>query len=333
MNSKISIIIPAFKAEKYIGQCLNSVLNQTYSNLEVIAVVDSKSNDKTEEIVRTYEKKDSRIKVILQHGKKQGEARNGGIDEATGDYILFLDADDWLSTECCEEALKTAEGSEADIVFFDFFKEFEKKSIPIFTYKQEKLIYSNARKEFSIYNMHFVTPWGKLYSRDIIKNERFDINVKEAEDVEFNFRLYSRISFAIYIHKNLYHYRIQTNSAIHGFDENKLIKFDYTINKIKKITLGKGEEKEHAYYSFLAIVYIVLCQNSIYLNPKIGLVEKIKRIASLENREYFNDMFFYIDKVELPFSRKIIPFFGKKHIFWGIIFVLWVKQLIDLMRK
>lgn len=333
MNQKISIIIPAFKTEKYIGKCLDSVLKQTYSNIEVIAVTDSASPDRTEEIVREYAERDSRIKVILQHGKKQGEARNGGLDEATGDYILFLDADDWLSSDCCEEALKAAVNTGSQIVFFDSFKEYEKKSIPVYTYEQDQLSYSKESKEFSIYDMRFVTPWGKLYSRESIGEERFDTQTREAEDVEFNFRVYANTTSALYIHKNMYHYRVQTNSAIHGFDESKIEKFDYTVNKIKDANIGKGEERERACYSFYAIVYIVLCQNSIYLNPNIGLFEKTKRIAELGNKEYFKDMFSHLDKVGIPLSRKVIPIFGKMHVYIGIIFVIWVKHIIEAQRR
>lgn len=333
MNQKISIIIPAYKAEKYIGKCLDSVLDQTYSNIEVLAVTDSTSLDRTEEIVREYAERDNRIKVILQHGKKLGEARNGGLDEASGDYILFLDADDWLSEECCEEALKTALNTGSQIVFFDYFKEYEKKSIPVFTYEQDLLKYSKDSKEFSIYDMRFVTSWGKLYSRESIGEERFDTEIREAEDVEFNFRVFANTTSAFYIRKNMYHYRVQASSAIHGFDESKIDKFDYTVNKIKNSDIGKDEERERGCYSFYAIVYIVLCQNSIYLNPNIGLIEKTKRIASFGNKDYFNDMFSHLDKVRIPLSRKIIPIFGKMHIYIGIVFVIWVKHIIEAQRR
>lgn len=118
MNSLVSIVIPIFNKKKYLVECLSSVINQTYSNLDII-LVDDGSYDGSENICDEYSKKDKRIKVIHKQNQGLGPARNDGIKEAKGEFLMFLDADDFLENNSVEIALKNIVGTKADVVFFE----------------------------------------------------------------------------------------------------------------------------------------------------------------------------------------------------------------------
>ena len=124
--SKISVIIPIYNVEKYLSQCLESLLNQTYTDWEAICVNDG-SSDGCEEIVKQYAERDPRIKIITQDNQGLSMARNNGLKKATGDYIYFLDSDDSIHPQCLEIAYLFAKEHNADLVNFEFYKESKEK--------------------------------------------------------------------------------------------------------------------------------------------------------------------------------------------------------------
>ena len=111
----VSIIIPTYNVEKYIEQCLKSLFAQKYKNFEIICVDDG-STDKSSEILEEYEQKDKRFTVISQPNKGVSAARNRGMQQAKGKYIMFVDSDDWLAHNACEQAYKAATGNDCDIL-------------------------------------------------------------------------------------------------------------------------------------------------------------------------------------------------------------------------
>lgn len=111
----ISVIVPVFKVEKFLSKCIESILNQTYTDIEVI-LVDDGSPDKCGEICDLYAQRDKRVKVIHKENGGQASARNAGLEIATGDYISFIDSDDWIDKDMYEELLRVAKSTDADIV-------------------------------------------------------------------------------------------------------------------------------------------------------------------------------------------------------------------------
>ena len=119
MNELISIIVPVYKVEPYLNKCVDSIINQTYKNIEII-LVDDGSPDNCGKICDDYTKKDSRIKVIHKKNGGLSDARNYGIEASIGDYIMFVDSDDYISANMCEILLKTAKKYNADIINCNF---------------------------------------------------------------------------------------------------------------------------------------------------------------------------------------------------------------------
>ena len=114
MNERISIIVPVFNVEKYIERCVKSIENQSYRNLEII-LVDDESPDRCPQICDEYAKRDERIKVLHKKNGGLSDARNAGLDVATGEYIAFVDSDDWVETDFIETLYRNAESENADI--------------------------------------------------------------------------------------------------------------------------------------------------------------------------------------------------------------------------
>ena len=181
LDQKISIIIPIYNAEKYLKKCLDSIINQTKKELEFILINDG-STDSTEEIIKSY--KDERIKYFKNKNQGIGKTRNFGIDKATGDYIMFIDSDDWISKNTCEVLLEKALANNCDLVVCDFYREFDTGKLiedKLGSFKDTTL-----KNNPKLLNMINLSPWNKLYKSSLIKDNklRFIENLKY-EDAPF----------------------------------------------------------------------------------------------------------------------------------------------------
>ena len=172
----ISVIIPVYGVEKYIAQCLESVINQTYSNLEIIVINDG-TKDRSAEIAKEYAKKDSRVRVYDFENGGASAARNRGIKLANGEYIAFLDSDDWIEGQMYEKLVNEAIKSNADIVKCGF-KSNDKK---VGFYNKIETI-SNRNIDLFFNGILWVVLWNAIYKADIIKKVIFPENVRCFED-------------------------------------------------------------------------------------------------------------------------------------------------------
>lgn len=323
-DKKISIIVPAYNVEKYVGKCIESLIAQTYKNIEVI-IVDDGSKDNTGKIIDQYAEKDKRILIVHQKNNGLPHARNTGLQCASGDYIMFLDSDDWLETNCCEIVLSKIQSFDADILFFEYSKEYKNKTVKMKTYGQKELKFDlMGVKEFFLYDMRTITAWGKIYKSEVIGEQRYNESMKTAEDVDFNFRVYEKTKRALYINDNLLHYRILENSAIHGFDSMIDSKLSNVIDSLLEWGQGDLEHRE-AYYSFVAIAYILICQNKICLKPDLNFFEKVSEIRKIEDNSSYKKLFENIDKVKIPKSRKLIIWLGKRRLYFLIAIIVILK--------
>lgn len=312
MKSKVSIIIPAYNCEKYIKQCLDSVVRQTYPFIECLVVNDG-SSDNTGAIINEYASKYKFIKNIYKKNGGPSSARNLGKRYATGDYTFFLDSDDWIDSICIEKVVKEAEKNKSDIVFFGYYKDYLTKSVPQYLQKKTTVynnVNSSIRPDIFVYDMRNITVWGKLYATKCIKDIFFDERMEIAEDVDFNFRTFQNINSVVYMKDCLLHYRVHNGSAVHGFDQEIEEKFRYPIGKLKYMASINDTQKQ-AYYSFLGIAYILICKNMIYNNYFLNSNEKVEQIKSLRNEDWIQDLFRKKVKLVMPLSRKIMIFLGK----------------------
>lgn len=225
MPSKVSIVVPIYKVEKYLRRCVDSIINQTYRNLEII-LVDDGSPDKCGQIIDEYKEKDSRI--ISLHKKNGGlsDARNYGMKYVTGEYIFFLDSDDYIKSETIETLINLSLKYQADIVQGGFYYKYEnyllyddryykEDSDPIILDNKElmyELIVNERVKNFA---------WGKLYKTDLIKDLLFEKGVL-FEDVFWAHNVMSRVKKYVICHKPLTYYVQREDSIVANYSVRNL---------------------------------------------------------------------------------------------------------------
>ena len=215
-NDLISIIVPVYNVEKYIVRCLESILSQTYKNIEVIIVNDG-SVDKSGEICERYAKKDNRIKLINKSNGGLSDARNKGIDQANGIYITFVDSDDYISQNYVEILYKLIKENNADISICDKYE----------IYKDNMNVRSETKIIENVYNSkevitkllygysYYVSAWAKMYKKELFNNIRFPYG-KLYEDIGTTYLTYLNSTKIAVTNQKLYYYIIRTNSITSG---------------------------------------------------------------------------------------------------------------------
>lgn len=215
MSPKISIIIPSYNEEKYISRCLDSVLNQTFSDFEILCVDDG-STDNTFKIIKDYSEHDGRIIPLENPDKGVSAARNFGIKNAKGDYIGFVDSDDFIQPQMYEFLYKAVTENSSDFSVCRYKKTSE-FSEEFFEYKTDNFYPENFislfDNEFNKNNeLIFSGVWTKLIKKSFLKEIRFE-NFKIGEDTVFNSKLCSKDYKAVFVDAELYNYFINTESV------------------------------------------------------------------------------------------------------------------------
>mgnify|MGYP000955898924 CR=1 FL=1 len=238
MHKKISIIIPIYNVEKYLRRCIDSIVNQTYKNTEIILVNDG-SPDNCGVICDEYAKIDSRIKVIHKVNGGLSSARNAGLDIASGEYIMFVDSDDWISEDTLEKLNRYVEKGYDIINFkFRFVKEKTKNIIKLNDKIKDSYecdLFSYIDKLFSGELDFFI--WNKLYKNDLFSDVRFPVG-RNYEDLATIYKLYFNAKNIIVTDYTLYNYwlgnsnSITSNSTIKNMTDYLLsTKEIYEVNK------------------------------------------------------------------------------------------------------
>lgn len=324
-SGKVTVIIPAYNAKLYIKKTIDSVIKQTYKNLEII-IVDDGSKDSTGIIADEYSTLDNRVVIIHQKNSGLPAARNTGIKASKGRYLFFLDADDWLEPDCIEKLVECQCETDADLVFFSYVREYQSKSEEYHVYQNKSFYEKNGKQELYLFDMRTITAWGKLYTRRVMENLLYDEGMRTAEDVDFNYRVYEKVNKAVYLPLCLLHYRILPKSAIHGHDPKVLEKFTYPVTTVRERLLKGTISQKEAYFSFATIAYIVISQNGIALNKEWSLSQKLSKIKELNRIDWVVELFNNIQYIRVPLSRKALVLFGKYNLNLGILAAISIKQ-------
>lgn len=236
---KVSIIVPIYNVEKYLDRCLESILNQTLKEIEIVAINDG-STDKSLEILQKYIN-NFNIKLINKANGGLSSARNVGLENAKGEYIAFVDSDDFIHKEMYEELYTISQGS--DVVFCGYNKFYSNKIEESDILKKLKLFEEN-RKYLGIemYKHELVTVWNKIYRREFLEKNKFKfVEGIIHEDDEFSLKVFSKAESVKFIKKNFYFYRLDNQSSItKNIDfikkEKAYIEVLKTIEKLKNET-------------------------------------------------------------------------------------------------
>lgn len=235
---KISIIVPVYNTGLFLRQCLDSICNQTFKDIEVIVVNDG-STDNSAEIIHEYVKKDKRIVVIEQENQGLSAARNSGLSKCSGKYVMFVDSDDWIDTVTCEQAFKAANRYEADVVLWSYTREYSTGAKKVNLFQEKELVWDKSNIALLYWRIiglregqlrepqkidAIVTAWGKLYRRDCINEILFvDTKVIGTEDALFNVQVFSKVKRAAYLPKTYSHYRKTNQNSLTRKYKNKMV--------------------------------------------------------------------------------------------------------------
>lgn len=246
---KITVIIPVYNVEEYLRRCIDSVINQTYRNLEIICINDG-STDNCGKILDEYAKKDDRIIVIHQKNKGVAAAKNRGLEIMTGSHVGFVDSDDWIEPEFFEEAHAEIIKNNADIFCSGIYEDKD----DICTKRENKLAVKNGildRNDVLLYvfkrdyyKNFGAYLWNKLFRAELFECVRFDEQLKVAEDILAFVECVLKGKKFVYTDKAYYHYFQRSTSLIHSVDLSKKETLLHSYDKIIKLTEKCGINEE-----------------------------------------------------------------------------------------
>ena len=292
--AEISIIVPVYQVEKYIRQCIDSILVQTFTDFELI-LVDDGSKDNSGKICDEYAEKDKRIRVIHKENGGLSDARNKGLDNAAGKYFMFVDGDDYIAPNMAECLYKKISEAKADIAACNYRYIFEDGKKDFSTENKAEVINANEifynRKNERNYGFWTVA-WNKLYKREKFKSLRFRFG-KYHEDEFWANDIYQMDIKAVTVSESLYYYRQRVNSIMGNKNIRKC--FDIIEAFEERINVYLKEEK----YSDQA--YKVLIYSLEYLN------ESKKLIKNEEDKEQFIDKEQKIKNIIKKLKKRKLP--------------------------
>lgn len=343
----ISIIVPIYKVEPYLRQCVDSLVNQTYTDLEII-LVDDGSPDTCPEICDYYAAQDSRIKVIHKKNGGLSSARQAGVNAANGDYVMIVDGDDWLSVEAlatCKEVLDRK--GDVDCLIFSYVREYPQRKLIAHVMNESCVLYG-AEVEDKVYRRLFgligdeltyperLENMGsccmKLYKREHVKKGRFfdTAEVGSSEDVLFNmYALYGCRSI-VYLDEPFYHYRKNENSISNSYRSHLIEQwgrlFDYMEAVIEEKELDRTFRQ--AMDSRVALSVFGIGMNE--LSATDSFHAKMKRIKQYISNDRYKGAVKEINIVKMPLPWKAMLFFARN----GFSFLLCMElSLIQLIRS
>ena len=253
-NKKITIIIPMYNTEEYIEKCIKSAINQTYKNLEIIIINDG-SIDNGLQICERLKKEDNRIKIINQENRGVSDARNTGLEAATGEYIGFIDSDDFIEENMYEKLMGYMEKYNADLVSARAYIIDRNGVLEVSHYNNYVDLFEDEKSILKSYVDGFLTiaVWDKLFKREVIGNVRFDSTVF-CEDAKFVLDVCSKANKVVCTSERLYnHIRRMGNSITNtSFNKFYMTLYDYAYKKRDEIIENNSlceEEAQKMYFN------------------------------------------------------------------------------------
>lgn len=282
---KISVIIPIYNVEKYLKRCIESIIKQTYSNLEII-LVDDGSPDGCAKICDEYKNKDERIVVIHKKNGGLSDARNAGLKVATGEIISYIDSDDYVDLDMYEKMTKAMEEKNADIVVCGTNIDYEDGHTKVKCEKEEKsfnreeaLIELNSFKSFDM------AVWNKLYKREVVDKIEFPVG-KKSEDYFVMYQYFARAKKVVIINQAKYHYFQRSDSISRG----KNVTHDYIEGSKSQKEFFEKNFPDLNYVGNTAYAFSYIATYNRYIKNELKMTNEMKKEFKKEVRKYLKDI-------------------------------------------
>lgn len=330
---KVSIVVPCYNVERYLDRCLNSLVNQSLQEIEII-LVDDGSPDRVPEMCDSWAMRDNRIKVIHKKNAGLGYARNNGLEIAKGEYIAFVDGDDYISTDTYRIAYEEAQKEEACVVFFNMKREHKKH-----TWSDEKQIWEGKQITDYILDMIACAPcvkeerkWGMsachgIYQHSIIGENNLQFHSEWdclCEDILFNIDFLRCANKIVYIPNKLYYYCINPNSTTATF---RLDKYDrllclYKLLLQKTNGIEGGEKRVDRFFIDYAQKYITDLVRSHFVSKKRNILKRVL------NDNIWDDLRVRYKPDWLPLLQNVFyRLVLRKHLWILMVYVYWVSLI------
>lgn len=338
----ISIIVPVYNVAPYLPQCLDSLVNQTYRDLEIICVNDGSTDDSLR-ILREYEARDKRVKVINQTNQGLSGARNTGIEKAEGEWMMFVDSDDWMDIQCCEILIQNINEA-TDLCFFNYIRESNRKSSPQYIFDKERRSYTP--QNFHQLYVRLIAPtgkelahpekldslstaWGKIYKSSIIKEHQIlFVSTKEigTEDLLFNVYYFTWIKEAIYLPNPFYHYRKNNITSLTKLYKPRLAEqWELLFSKIEEwIRPMNDRDLEEAIQYRRALSLIGQGLNITFSTKNYS--EQRMELSLLLRSEQYQRAIQSLSFSQFPIYWKVFYGMAKYQMNWGVFWLLKIMK-------
>ena len=351
MKPLISIIIPVYNVEKYLADCLDSLVNQTMSDIEIICVNDG-SKDNSLAILEDYAKREKRIVLLNQPNSGVSVARNNALKQVRGEYYMFVDSDDWIDANACEVAYNCAIKENADCLMFSYVKEFGSHSIVNHLFEKKYIVWNADEVKKNFHRRLFgpigkelakpqdmdiiVTPCMQLFRTDKYTRIPF-IDIHEVgtfEDGLYQMEVYNDCERFVYIDRPFYHY-LKTNdgSITTRYKADLSEKFqhlwDIIENKIEKYSLGK--EYQEALSNRVALSMIGLGLNEI--KAQRGFAKSVLGGGNLLNISRIKESIKLLDISCMPIPWKVFFYLCKKRLTILLTAMLYMMEFVRTHRR
>lgn len=337
---KVSIVVPVYNVpEESLRKCIESTISQSLEEIEII-LVDDGSTDISGEICDEYSKKDNRIQVVHKKNAGLSAARNTGYRIASGEWITFLDSDDWIDRKTCEVNYKIGDSENVDIVIFGTVQEFSHYK-KLFTYhlKNRTKFFDDECKKLQCEILNFTgniaTAWGKLIKKSVLDNNYIEHNEdlrQGSEGIEFNIRLFEKIQSAYFTDEVFYHYIYNPNSISAKHDEKNHYYVIKCFEEIKKQIEKSSNYKNLNMLFHQRFAYVIIASAiSGYFSPDNKQTINEKKVAYINylNNNLVQEAIRKTDISLLDFQRKLIWRFIKYRCF----FILNLLAIIRYKQK
>lgn len=339
MQPTVSVIMPVYNVEQYISQAIESVLNQTYKNFELI-VVDDGSPDRSGEIAEAYARKNAAVRVIHKKNGGLSDARNAGTIMATGKYIVFIDSDDYMEANLLESTVCAAEEQKADVVMFGYFIErinAEEEIVerePIY-YPYESTDLKNIQIDSNLVQMVGYA-WNKVYRSQLLKqnNLMFTKGLSVVEDIVFNSAVFTKLQKLIIVDKPLYHYtHRERKTLVNMFHKDVFMLHKVGIASRKKLFEALGI-KQNMINEFISLGHLsgirYCCANLFYYKNELKSKEKYNYIKLMLNDQLTKQL---IEKFRCRNKSDLIIKYIVKYRMSSLLFMLYSVNARKKLKK
>ena len=343
MQKKVSIIVPCYNVEKYLERCLDSIIQQTEDNIEIICIDDG-SQDNTKNILEQYKNNDSRIHLILTQNGGAASARNLGIKEATGEYIMFVDSDDYIDKNMVKDMYESAINNNIDIIRCNRYDVYPNKNIKIERkplWKENHIIHKDKFKE-EVYidflkRARLTSSWMMLIKTELIKKNEilFNEKLKVDEDVVFSMQIFTQADSFMYLPKAYYFYiRHGQGLSAKGIDlQARVESRKRHAQLIKQYMKQWGISDEELLIEKIAFIGIYTAFQTCRMNKKIKFNNRFKIFKSIVKDEMFYTNILKSKYINLMLPEKILCFFIKIKLYrLAFVYGVWCNAFIDLTR-